>query len=164
MRALKCRKRRGVVGGVVWCGCCKCTIYVFHTFEHLGPKICRNHPIWLPSASLITIRYIRCQSQYFTWKIPNQKLPGNSASVTFLGWLSDLLERLSHLQIRDEMVTLNHLVGGCLTLSMRSFTVHVFFQPGWRWLNCQLKELVQVLKRQKKWWGCDKYSSQMLYV
>ena len=30
--------------------------------------------------------------------------------VTFLGWLSDLLERLSDLQLGDENVTLNHLV------------------------------------------------------
>ena len=29
--------------------------------------------------------------------------------VTFLGWLSDLLERLSDLQLGDEKVTLNHL-------------------------------------------------------
>ena len=32
--------------------------------------------------------------------------------VTFLGWLSDLLERLSDLQLGDQKVTLNHL-GGC---------------------------------------------------
>ena len=31
--------------------------------------------------------------------------------VTFLGWLSDLLERLSDLQIGDKKVTLNHLAG-----------------------------------------------------
>ena len=30
--------------------------------------------------------------------------------VTFLGWLSDLLERLSDLQLGDKTVTLNHLV------------------------------------------------------
>ena len=30
--------------------------------------------------------------------------------VTFLGWLSDLLERLSDLQLGDKKVTLNHLV------------------------------------------------------
>ena len=30
--------------------------------------------------------------------------------MTFLGWLSDLLERLSDLQLGDEKVTLNHLV------------------------------------------------------
>ena len=30
--------------------------------------------------------------------------------VTFLGWLSDLLERLSDLQLGDQKVTLNHLV------------------------------------------------------
>ncbi len=30
--------------------------------------------------------------------------------MTFLGWLSDLLERLSDLQPRDKKVTLNHLV------------------------------------------------------
>ncbi len=30
--------------------------------------------------------------------------------VTFLGWLSDLLESLSDLQLGDEKVTLNHLV------------------------------------------------------
>ena len=29
--------------------------------------------------------------------------------VTFLGWLSDLLERLSDLQLGDKKVTLNHL-------------------------------------------------------
>ncbi len=29
--------------------------------------------------------------------------------VTFLGWLSDLLERLTALQLGDEKVTLNHL-------------------------------------------------------
>ncbi len=29
--------------------------------------------------------------------------------VTFLGWLSDLLERLSDLQLGDQKVTLNHL-------------------------------------------------------
>ena len=31
--------------------------------------------------------------------------------MTFLGWLSDLLERLSDLQLGDEKGTLNHLVG-----------------------------------------------------
>ena len=31
--------------------------------------------------------------------------------VTVLGWLSDLLERLSDLQLGDEKGTLNHLVG-----------------------------------------------------
>ena len=30
--------------------------------------------------------------------------------MTFLGWLSDLLERLSDLQLGDQKVTLNHLV------------------------------------------------------
>ena len=30
--------------------------------------------------------------------------------MTFLGWLSDLLERLSDLQLGDEKGTLNHLV------------------------------------------------------
>ena len=29
--------------------------------------------------------------------------------MTFLGWLSDLLERLSDLQLGDKKVTLNHL-------------------------------------------------------
>ena len=32
--------------------------------------------------------------------------------VTFFGWLSDLLERLSDLQLRNQMVILNHLVVG----------------------------------------------------
>ena len=30
--------------------------------------------------------------------------------MTFWGWLSDLLERLSDLQLGDQKVTLNHLV------------------------------------------------------
>ena len=30
--------------------------------------------------------------------------------MTFLGWLSDLFERLSDLQLGDQKVTLNHLV------------------------------------------------------
>ena len=34
--------------------------------------------------------------------------------MTFLGWLSDLLERLSDLQLGDEKVTLNDLEGGFL--------------------------------------------------
>ena len=40
-------------------------------------------------------------------------IPGSSTwqfFVTFLGWLSDLLERLSDLQLGDEKVALNHLV------------------------------------------------------
>ena len=32
--------------------------------------------------------------------------------VTFLGWLSDPFQWLSDLQLGDEKVTLNHLVGG----------------------------------------------------
>ena len=36
--------------------------------------------------------------------------------VTFLGWLSDLLETLSDLQLGDEKVTLNHLVPSCLLM------------------------------------------------
>ena len=32
--------------------------------------------------------------------------------VTFLGWLSDPFQLLSDLQLGDEKVTLNHLVGG----------------------------------------------------
>ena len=41
--------------------------------------------------------------------IPNEyPVPGNS--LTFLGWLSDLLKWFSDLQLGDEKVTLNHLV------------------------------------------------------
>ena len=32
--------------------------------------------------------------------------------MTFLGWLSDPFKGLSDLQLGDEKVTLNHLVGG----------------------------------------------------
>ena len=32
--------------------------------------------------------------------------------MTFLGWLSDPFQLLSDLQLGDEKVTLNHLVGG----------------------------------------------------
>ena len=37
-------------------------------------------------------------------------IPGNSAIVTFLGWLSDPFQWLSDLQLGDEKVTLNHQV------------------------------------------------------
>ena len=43
-------------------------------------------------------------------------------AVTFLGWLSDLLERLSDLQLGDEKGTLNHLVKltGCFWKLVKS--------------------------------------------
>ncbi len=41
------------------------------------------------------------QGNLYTWQF----------FVTFLGWLSVLLERLSDLQLGDKKVTLNHLVG-----------------------------------------------------
>ena len=40
--------------------------------------------------------------------------PGNSAIVTFLGWLSDPFRWLSDLQLGDEKVTKNHLAKDCL--------------------------------------------------
>ena len=46
------------------------------------------------------------QSQRF----PRKKTIAWQFFVTFLVWLSDLLEKLSDLQLRDQKVTLNHLV------------------------------------------------------
>ena len=51
--------------------------------------------------------------------------------VTFLGWLSDLLERLSDLQLGDKKVTLNHLVPIFgISFETVSFASNWSFPPG----------------------------------
>ena len=58
-----------------------------------------NHPFWgTPIFGNIHIPF-QSISNIISWQF----------FVTFLGWLSDLLERLSDLQLGDEKVTLNHL-------------------------------------------------------
>ena len=49
--------------------------------------------------------------------------------VTFLGWLSDLLERLSDLQLGDQKVTLNHLVKRIFVFKKSKIYIIYIYNP-----------------------------------